>query len=44
MNIICAGCCGNLLSQAALAAAAPYITPDADVDEILRNILSGKWK
>jgi Holliday junction DNA helicase RuvA len=31
-------------AQAALAAAAPYIEPDSDVDEILRNILSGKWK
>ena len=31
-------------AQAALAAAAPHISPDSDVDEILRNILSGKWK
>lgn len=31
-------------AQAALAAAASRITPDSTVDDILRNILSGKWK
>lgn len=31
-------------AQAALAAAAPHIRPDDPVDEILRNILSGRWR